>query len=113
MHNKTALSLDKDIRNIVELAIENDLQAPKVPKKRVPKLKQVWKCENIHDFLYGHRIGYYKGLVEGLMLERHRRQLSDHEANDVDEIIELYARGLRKYFVYYKEEKKKKSGRKL
>ena len=47
------------------------------------------------------------------MLERHRRQLSDDEANDVDEIIELYARGLRKYFVYYKEEKKKKGGRKL
>ena len=108
------MSLDKDIRNIVELAIENDLQAPKVSKKWVPKLKQVWKREHIHDFLYGHGIGYYKGLVEGLMLERHRHQLSDDEANNVDEIIKLYARGLRKYFVYYKEERKrKKGGRKL
>jgi hypothetical protein len=51
LHNKAALSLDKDIRNIVELAIESDLQAPKVPKKWVPKLKQVWKCEHVHDFL--------------------------------------------------------------
>jgi hypothetical protein len=107
LHNKAALPLDKDIRNIVEVIIESDLQAPKVPKKRVPKLKQVWKCEHVHDFLYGHRIGYYKGLAEGLVLERHKRQLSDDEANEVDEIIELYARGLRKYFVYYKEEKKK------
>jgi hypothetical protein len=96
LHNKAALPLDKDIRNIVEVVIESDLQAPKVPKKQVPKLKQVWKCEHVHE-----------GLVEGLMLERHKRQLSDDEANEVDEIIELYARGLRKYFVYYKEEKKK------
>jgi hypothetical protein len=33
--------LDNDIKNIVETAIENDLAAPKIPKKRVPKLKRI------------------------------------------------------------------------
>ncbi|AFU58467.1 hypothetical protein Ngar_c15330 [Candidatus Nitrososphaera gargensis Ga9.2] len=44
------MSLDKDIRNIIETPIENDLAAPKVPKKRMPKLKRVWKCEHAYDF---------------------------------------------------------------
>jgi hypothetical protein len=100
------MPLDNDIKNIVETAIENDLAAPKVPKKRVPKLKRVWKCEHAYDFLYGHRAGYYKGLAEGLVLERYRRQLAEDEDNEVFEIIEPYARGLRKYFAYYKEKRK-------
>jgi hypothetical protein len=32
------MRLDGDIINIIETVIENDLIAPKVPKKRVPKL---------------------------------------------------------------------------
>lgn len=96
------MSLDSDIRNIIETVIENDLAAPKVPKKRVPKLKQTWKCDYVHDFLYGHRIGYYKGLAEGIVLERHRRQLSEEEDNEVFGIVKPYTRGLREYFAYYK-----------
>ena len=95
------MPIDKDIRNVIETVIENDLAAPKVPKKRVPKLKRVWKCDNAHDFLYGHRIGYYKGLTEGIVLERHKRQLTEEEDNEVFEIVETYARGLRNYFSYY------------
>src|SRR5215510_15039716 len=48
------MPLDKDILNIVEITIQSDLAAPKVPKKRVPKLKCLWKCNYAHDFLYGH-----------------------------------------------------------
>ena len=99
---RQCMTLDKDIKDTVEAAIENDLSAPKVPKKRVPKLKCVWKCEHAYDFLYGHRVGYYKGLAEGLVLERYRRQLTEHEDNEVFEITESHARGLRKYFAYYK-----------
>jgi hypothetical protein len=86
--------------------IENDLAAPKVPKKRVPKLKSVWKCDHAHDFLYGHRAGYYKGLAEGFMLERHKRELTQDEENEIFEIIEPYTRGLRRYFAYYKEKQR-------
>jgi hypothetical protein len=100
------MPLDNDIRNIVETAIENDLAAPKVPKRRMPKLKHVWKCEHAYDFLYGHRAGYYKGLAEGVVLQRYRRQLTEDEDNEVFEIIEPYTRGLRKYFAYYKEKRK-------
>ena len=51
-------SLDGDITKMIKDVIENDLIAPKVPKKRVPKLKRIWKCDNPYDFLYGHRVGY-------------------------------------------------------
>ncbi len=101
------MPLDKEINNkinkIFETAIENDQATRKVPKKRAPKLKRVWKCENAHAFLHGHRAGYYKGLAEGFVLERYRRQLTEDEDNEVFEIFEPYARGLGKYFAYYKE----------
>jgi hypothetical protein len=97
------MTLDGDILNIIETVIENDLTAPKVPKKRVPKLKHIWKCQNAPDFLYGHRVGYYKGLVEGMVLERYRRQLSSEEDDEVFEIVVQYTRELRKYFAYYKD----------
>jgi hypothetical protein len=95
--------VDEDIRNIIEAVIENDMAAPKVPKKRVPKLKRIWKCHQVPDFLYGHRVGYYKGLAEGMILERYRRQLSKEEDNEVFEIIQPHIEVLRKYFAYYKD----------
>jgi hypothetical protein len=100
------MPLDSDIRNLVETVIENDLAAPKVPKSRVPKLKKAWKCDHAHDFLYGHRIGYYKGLAEGMVLERHRRQLAEDEDSEVFRIVRPYTRGLRKYFSHYKAKRK-------
>ena len=45
------MPLDKDILNILEITIQSDLAAPKVPKKRVPKLKRLGKCNHAHDFL--------------------------------------------------------------
>lgn len=97
------VTLDDDIRNIIEAVIENDMAAPKVPKKRVPKLKRIWKCHQVPDFLYGHRVGYYKGLAEGMILERYRRQLSKEEDNEVFEIVQPHIKVLRKYFAYYKD----------
>ncbi|MEP0826657.1 MAG: hypothetical protein HRF40_14365 [Nitrososphaera sp.] len=104
------MPLDRDIRNIIETVIENDLVAPKVPKNRVPKLKRTWKCDHPYDFLYGHRIGYYKGLAEGMVLERHRRQLAQEEDDEIFEIVEPYTRGLRKYFSYYKHKRRSSGG---
>ncbi|HJU34668.1 MAG TPA: hypothetical protein VJ695_06075 [Nitrososphaera sp.] len=95
--------MDSDIRNIIESVIENDIAAPKVPKKRVPKLRRVWRCQHAHDFLYGHRVGYYKGLAEGMTLERYRRQLSGEDDKEVFEIVQPYIKVLRKYFAYYKD----------
>jgi hypothetical protein len=102
-------TMDADIRNIVETVIENDLSAPRVPKERVPKLRRIWKCQHAHDFLYGHRVGYYKGLAEGMILERYRRQLSNEEDNEIFEIVQVYTKALRKYFSYYKEKKRTKN----
>jgi hypothetical protein len=104
-------SLDDDIANMIKDVIENDLTAPKVPKKRVPKLKRIWKCDNAHDFLYGHRVGYYKGLAEGIVLERYRHQLSEEEDKEVFEIVQGYTPELRKYFAYYKVRRKKVASR--
>jgi hypothetical protein len=101
------MRLDGDIINIIETVIENDLIAPKVPKKRVPKLKHVWKCQHAHDFLYGHRLGYYKGLAEGMVLERYKRQLSTEEDDELFKVVEGYTRDLRKYFAYYKDRSNK------
>ncbi|MFL6513259.1 MAG: hypothetical protein ACJ70X_09965 [Nitrososphaera sp.] len=101
------IALDADIRNIIETVIENDMAAPKVPKTRVPKLKRLWKCKEVHDFLYGHRVGYYKGLAEGIILERYRRRLSEEEDSEVFEIVHTHTKTLRKYFAYYKETRTK------
>ncbi|AIF84106.1 hypothetical protein NTE_02049 [Candidatus Nitrososphaera evergladensis SR1] len=105
------MPLDADIKSMVQAVIKSDLQAPKVPKGRVPKLKKVWKCVSAYDFLYGQRVGYYTGLAEGIMLERHRRQLTQEEQDEIFAAIEPYTKDLRKYFAYYrpaKREKKKK-----
>lgn len=100
-------TLDSDIRDILEAVIGNDLAAPRVPKERVPKLRRIWKCQQAHDFLYGHRVGYYKGLAEGIILERYRRQLSNEEDNEIFEIVQIYTKALRKYFSYYKDRRTK------
>ena len=92
------MTLDKDILHIVEITIQSDLAAPKVPKKRVPKLKRLWKCGHAPDFLYGHRAGYYKGLAEGFVLERYKRQLTEDEDSEVFDLIDKYAKDLRSYF---------------
>ena len=101
------MPLDEDVRKMLTAVIEGDLAAPKVPKERVPKLKRIWRCDNAYDFLYGDRTGYYKGLAEGFMLERHKRQLSDEEAGEIYDIILKYAGQMRRYFAYYKEKKKR------
>ena len=92
---------------MLHAVIENDLAAPRVPKERVPKLRRIWKCKQAPDFLYGHRVGYYKGLAEGIILERYRRQLSDEEDDEIFEIVQLYAKALRNYFNYYKDKRTK------
>jgi hypothetical protein len=48
-------------------------------------------------------VGYYKGLAEGMILERYRRQLSKEEDNEVFEIVQPQIKVLRKYFAYYKD----------
>ena len=95
--------LDSDIIQLVHAAIENDLKVPRVPKERVPKLKKVWKCDGAHDFLYGQRAGYYAGLAEGMMLDRHGRQLTEGESEEVFEVLQPYLARLRRYFVYYRQ----------
>ncbi len=102
------MALDKEIREIIEGTIERDLAAPKVPKARVPKLKKTWKCDHAHDFLYGHRVGYYKGLAEGVTIGKYKRQLSVEEDKEVFEITDRYAARLRSYFAYYKQRRKSK-----
>src|SRR5215210_3806381 len=101
------MTLDNDIRNIIKAVIENDIASPKIPKSRVPKLKHIWKCNQVPDFLYGHRVGYYKGLAEGMILERYRRQLSEVEDNEIFDIVTPYIKVLRKYFAYYKDRRTK------
>lgn len=88
---------------MVQYVIENDLAAPKVPRGRVPKLKKVWKCSSAYDFLYGQRAGYYTGLAEGLMLERHKRTLTEEENEEIFQMIAPYTKSLRRYFAYYKK----------
>lgn len=102
------MPLDRDIREAIQQVIEADLAAPKVPRERVPKLKKTWKCDSAYDFLYGHRAGYYKGLAEGMTIERYRRQLTPDEDGEVFELTSKYALRLGRYFAYYKQRHTKK-----
>lgn len=104
----SGVPLDSDIRETIEKVIEGDLAAPKVPRERLPRLKKTWKCDSAYDFLYGHRAGYYRGLAEGMVLERHRRQLVSDEDGEVFAITSAHAARLRRYFAYYKQRHTKK-----
>jgi hypothetical protein len=99
------LTVDSDIIEILETVIQTDLAAPKVPKERLPKLRKVWKCDSAYDFLYGNRVGYYAGLAEGFMLERHKRNLTEQESEEIFQLIERYTKKIRRYFSYYKRKK--------
>jgi hypothetical protein len=57
----------------------------------------------IRPFFYRHRVRYYKGLVEGMILERYRRRLPTEEDDGVFEIVRRYVQELRTYFAYYKD----------
>jgi hypothetical protein len=103
------MPLDVDIKTIIKRAIEGDLQSPKVPKNRIPKLKRVWKCTNAYNFLYGQRAGYYTGLAEGFILERYKRQMTPTEQEEVFAVIECYMKRLRSYFAYYKTTRRQKA----
>lgn len=94
--------MDADIKKTVETVIQTDLAAPKVPKDRLPKLRKIWKCDSAFDFLYGNRAGYYTGLAEGLMIERHQRTLTEEENEEIFQMIEPYTKSLRRYFAYYR-----------
>jgi hypothetical protein len=52
---------------------------------------------------YGQRVGYYKGLAEGMILERYRRRLPTEGDDGVFEIVRGYVQKLRTYFAYYKD----------
>jgi hypothetical protein len=97
------LPLDRGMKELVERVIQNDLTALEVPKKRIPKLNKIWKCDHTHDFLR-QQGSLYKGLAAGLMLERHKRELTQGE-DEVFEIVEPYTRALRQYFAFFKEER--------
>jgi hypothetical protein len=101
------MPLDSDIKELLQAAIEGDLEAPKAPRERTPKLRKVWKCDSAPDFLYGQRAGYHTGLSEGLMLERHGRQLTEEESEEVFQAVAPYLGRLRRYFAYYRPHKKK------
>lgn len=103
--------LDSDIRGLVQAEIEGDLVAPKVPRSRVPKLKKVWGCTDAFNFLYGQRAGYYTGLAEGFMMERHRRRLEPEEEDEIFALTEPYTPRLRGYFAFYAHGKKEKEPR--
>jgi hypothetical protein len=103
--------LDSDIKSLVQAAIEGDLAAPRVPRSRVPKLKKVWGCTDAFNFLYGQRAGYYTGLAEGFMMERHRRRLGPEEEDEIFALIEPYTQRLRGYFAFYVQGKKEKEHR--
>lgn len=96
---------------MMRAVMEGDLQAPKVPRSRVPKLKKVWKCTSAYDFLYGQRVGYYTGLAEGIVLERHKRQLTQQEHDEIFAAIEPYTNDLRRYFAYYKKMPARQEGK--
>lgn len=106
------MPLDRDIKEMIEHVIESDLAAPKVSKERVPRLMRMWKCDHAHDFLYGHRVGYYKGLAEGIMIERKKRVLLDDEDDDVFHLTHSHASCLRRYFAYYKKSSRRRHTKK-
>ena len=90
-------TLDADVRNELIRLMNQFLEMEKEAPEQAAQAWKIWKTENIYQFIYGHWIGYFTGLSEGIIQGRYKRDLSFDERNEIIKLVEEFAPKLREY----------------
>ena len=63
-----------------------------------PRIGEVWKCENIGDFLCGFFVGEMVGSALSAFQVFHKREPSQDEHLEIVSIVEKYNKEIREFF---------------
>ena len=63
-----------------------------------PQIDQVWKCENIGDFLCGFFVGEMVGSALSAFQVFHKREPSQDEHMEIVRIVEKYSEEISEFF---------------
>ena len=66
-----------------------------------PQIDEVWKCENIGDFLCGFFVGEMVGSALSAFQVFHKREPSQDEHLEIVRIVEKYSKEIREFFAQF------------
>ena len=66
-----------------------------------PRISQVWKCENMGDFLCGFFVGEMVGSALSAFQVFHKREPTADEHMEIVEIVEKYSDEITKFFLQF------------
>jgi len=87
----TNSSIRKSVEEYVKLRIR---EIPLELENSFFKIKQIWKCENEIDFLYGYYVGKLEEGAIHYLLKAKRSSIDDFDSFEIRGIIETYRKQL-------------------
>ena len=87
----TNSSLRKSVEEYIKLRLR---EIPLELENSFFKIKQIWKCENEIDFLYGYYVGKLEEGAIHYLLKAKRSSTDDFDSFDIRGIIETYRKQL-------------------
>ena len=66
-----------------------------------PRINQIWKCENMGDFLCGFFVGEMVGSALSAFQIFHKREPTADEHMEIVEIVEKYSDKITKFFLQF------------
>jgi len=87
----TNSSIRKSVEEYVKLRLR---EIPLELENSFFKTKQIWKCENETDFLYGYYVGKLEEGAIHYLLKAKRSSIDDFDSFEIRGIIETYRKQL-------------------
>ncbi len=87
----TDSSIRKSVEEYVKLRLR---EIPSELENSLFKTKQIWKCENEIDFLYGYYVGKLEEGALHYLLKAKRSSVDDIDSFEIRGIIETYRKQL-------------------
>ena len=87
----TNSSIRKSVEEYVKLRLR---EIPLELENSFFKIKQIWKCENETDFLYGYYVGKLEEGAIHYLLKAKRSSTDDFDSFEIRGIIETYRKQL-------------------
>ena len=87
----TNSSIRKSVEEYVKLRLR---EIPLELENSIFKIKQIWKCENEIDFLYGYYVGKLEEGAIHYLLKAKRSSTDDFDSFEIRGIIETYRKQL-------------------
>ncbi len=97
-HSKDVLPLQPEFRQLARKVIEDSLRVFSQYTSSVSRGKKVWKYDNEFDFVYGYFVGQLNGSIITIIQFMTGREATEEEKDEVDEIIQTYAKDARGIF---------------